>query len=70
MRSLKSWVGDSSGKLVFSDQDYNDLTDVVMEIAHEYAQDRLLSVLEGGYDLEGLAQAALAHVKTPAAIQN
>ena len=34
-----------------------------MEIAREYAGDRLVSVLEGGYDLEGLASAAGVHVR-------
>jgi acetoin utilization deacetylase AcuC-like enzyme len=33
-----------------------------MEVADKTAQGRVVSVLEGGYDLEGLAQSAAAHV--------
>ena len=34
-----------------------------MEIADRYAGGRVVSVLEGGYNLSGLASAAAAHVK-------
>ena len=34
----------------------------LMEIADASAAGRLVSVLEGGYDLEGLANSAAAHV--------
>ena len=64
-----SRLGDPLGNLTLTDQDFADLTGVLMQIAHEYAQDRLISVLEGGYDLEGLGQAVVAHVKRLAAIQ-
>ena len=33
-----------------------------MAIASEYCQGRLVSVLEGGYNLEGNADAVVAHV--------
>jgi acetoin utilization deacetylase AcuC-like enzyme len=33
-----------------------------MEIADKSAQGRVVSVLEGGYDLEGLAGSVAAHV--------
>jgi len=33
-----------------------------MEIADQSAEGRLVSVLEGGYDLDGLARSAAAHV--------
>jgi acetoin utilization deacetylase AcuC-like enzyme len=33
-----------------------------MEVADKTAGGRLISVLEGGYDLEGLSQSAAAHV--------
>jgi acetoin utilization deacetylase AcuC-like enzyme len=35
---------------------------VVREIADQYCGGRLLSVLEGGYSLTGLASAVRAHV--------
>lgn len=34
----------------------------LMEIADRHAQGRLVSILEGGYDLEGLARSSAAHV--------
>jgi len=36
---------------------------IMQDVAYKSAQGRLISVLEGGYDLEGLGQAAAAHVK-------
>lgn len=33
-----------------------------MEIARKHARERVVSVLEGGYDLEGLARSVAAHV--------
>jgi acetoin utilization deacetylase AcuC-like enzyme len=35
----------------------------MLEIAHQYAGGRLVSVLEGGYSLTGLAAASAAHVE-------
>ena len=35
-----------------------------MEVAGKYCGDRVVSVLEGGYDLQGLAQSVAAHVVT------
>ena len=35
-----------------------------MDVARRHAGGRLVSVLEGGYDLEGLSQSAAAHVGT------
>ena len=33
-----------------------------MEVADKTAQGRVVSMLEGGYDLQGLAHSAAAHV--------
>jgi acetoin utilization deacetylase AcuC-like enzyme len=41
-----------------------DLTKVVLHIAREHCEGRLVAVLEGGYNLRGLMKAAVAHVKT------
>ena len=35
-----------------------------MDIARRRADDRIVSVLEGGYDLTALARSAAAHVQT------
>jgi acetoin utilization deacetylase AcuC-like enzyme len=57
-----SRIGDPLGGFTLTDQDFADLTQQVMEIAERHAGGRLVSVLEGGYNLEGLAAAAAAHV--------
>ena len=43
--------------------DFSWATGKLMEIADRHAKGRVVSVLEGGYDLEGLAVSAAAHVK-------
>jgi acetoin utilization deacetylase AcuC-like enzyme len=53
-----SRAGDLLGRLALTDRDYADLTRRVMDLAGG----RVVSVLEGGYNLEGLASAAAAHV--------
>jgi acetoin utilization deacetylase AcuC-like enzyme len=58
-----SRAGDPLGDFTLSDQDFSDLTALLLELAATYAGGRLVSVLEGGYSLEGLASAAVAHVK-------
>ena len=57
-----SRVGDLLGRFTLTDEDFADLTRAVMEIADESAGGRVVSVLEGGYSLDGLASAAAAHV--------
>ena len=56
-------IGDPIGQFALADEDFAELTGIVMEIATEYAGGHLVSVLEGGYDLRGLASAAGTHVK-------
>ncbi|HEY2844131.1 MAG TPA: histone deacetylase [Bryobacteraceae bacterium] len=62
-----SRLGDPLGQFTLTDQDFVDLTAVVMAIADKHCSGRLVSVLEGGYDLAGLAAGATAHVQTLAA---
>jgi acetoin utilization deacetylase AcuC-like enzyme len=54
--------GDPLGRFTLSDQDFTDLTAVMLEIAGKHAGKRLISVLEGGYALDGLAAGVAAHV--------
>lgn len=56
--------GDPLGKFTLSDDDFAELTDLMLEIAETHAGGRLVSVLEGGYSLSGLAAAASRHVET------
>jgi acetoin utilization deacetylase AcuC-like enzyme len=58
-----SRAGDPLGQFVLTDADFADLTRVLREIADKHAGGRLLSVLEGGYSLTGLASGLRAHVE-------
>jgi acetoin utilization deacetylase AcuC-like enzyme len=58
-----SRLGDPLGRFTLSDADFADLTALMLEIADTYAGGRLVSVLEGGYSLDGLASASMAHVE-------
>ncbi len=55
--------GDPLGQFTLADGDFTDLTKIMLEIAGTHANGRLVSVLEGGYNLSGLEAAAAAHVK-------
>ncbi len=54
--------GDPLGGLRLRDEDFAELTRMLLRLADRHAGGRLVSVLEGGYDLAGLAAAATAHV--------
>jgi len=56
-----SRLGDPLGHFRLVDADFRELTHLVMEIADKYAGGRVVSVLEGGYDLRGLTHAVGAH---------
>ncbi len=58
-----SRAGDPLGHFLLTDDDFADLTGVMREIADKHAGGRLLSVLEGGYSLTGLASGVRAHVE-------
>jgi acetoin utilization deacetylase AcuC-like enzyme len=57
-----SRMDDPLGNFLLTDKDFADLTKLVRGIADQYANGRVVSMLEGGYNLEGLASAATAHV--------
>jgi acetoin utilization deacetylase AcuC-like enzyme len=59
-----SRIGDLLGQFTLTDDDFADLTHAVMEMADCYAAGRVVSLLEGGYNLSGLASAATRHVET------
>ena len=59
-----SRAGDPLGNLRLTDEDFAELTRLLMEIADRSAKGRLVSMLEGGYSLRGLASAATAHIRT------
>lgn len=56
--------GDPLGRFRLTDADFQSLTRVLRRAAEEHCEGRLVSVLEGGYNLEGLAKAVAAHVES------
>jgi acetoin utilization deacetylase AcuC-like enzyme len=57
-----SRIGDLLGRFTLADADFADLTRPLMDVADRYSGGRVVSALEGGYNLEGLGSAAAAHV--------
>jgi acetoin utilization deacetylase AcuC-like enzyme len=55
-------VRDPLANLNLVEADFDWVTRQIMAVADQSAQGRVVSVLEGGYDLEALAQSAAAHV--------
>jgi len=55
---------DPLGGFRLTDDDFAELTAIVLDIARRHAGGRLISVLEGGYNLSGLAAAADSHIRT------
>ncbi|MGB1036636.1 MAG: histone deacetylase family protein, partial [Candidatus Puniceispirillales bacterium] len=53
---------DPLGGLNMEDQDFANITTMIRELADQYADGRIVSILEGGYDLEGLHDSAVAHL--------
>lgn len=56
-------VRDPLGSLELTDADFAWMTDRLLEVAQVHAGGRVLSVLEGGYELTSLGLAARAHVE-------
>ena len=55
---------DLLGGMALVEEDYVWLTQWLMKIADRHAQKRIVSVLEGGYNLDALGRSVVAHVKT------
>jgi acetoin utilization deacetylase AcuC-like enzyme len=55
---------DPLGGLAFTDDDYAWITRELLAVAATSARSRVVSILEGGYSLEGLASGTAAHVRT------
>lgn len=58
-----SRIDDPLGSFTLTDDDFAELTAIVRQVAAEHASGRLVSTLEGGYALAGLASAAAAHAQ-------
>lgn len=55
---------DDLGQMGLVESDYAYITRRLMEVADRHAQGRIVSTLEGGYNLSALARSVAAHVKT------
>jgi acetoin utilization deacetylase AcuC-like enzyme len=54
---------DDMGQFGLMESDYIWITERIMEVARRHAKDRVVSVLEGGYDLSSLGRSVAAHMK-------
>ncbi|MFO7871318.1 MAG: histone deacetylase [Kiritimatiellia bacterium] len=59
---------DPIGGFVLDEKDFAELTRIVLKTAETHCGGRLISVLEGGYDLEAMASAAGRHVAAMAGL--
>tara|TARA_B100000035_G_C20706130_1_gene424855 strand:- start:14 stop:559 length:546 start_codon:yes stop_codon:yes gene_type:complete len=58
-----SRIEDPLGHFRLTDEDFSDLTKVMLDVANEHSDGRLVSMLEGGYNLSGLAKAVEHHFR-------
>ena len=58
-----SRINDLLGCFKVTDNGFKQLTSMMKNISNKFCNGRLLSVLEGGYNLEGNASATLSHIK-------
>ena len=54
---------DDMGQLGLTESDYQWITQRIKEVAWRHCQGRIVSCLEGGYNLESLARSVEAHVR-------
>lgn len=55
---------DLLGGMSLVEADYAWITEKLLEVAERHAENRIVSMLEGGYNLSALGRSAVAHVKT------
>ncbi len=55
---------DPLGSLQLTEEDFAWATLKIMEVAETHCESRVVSVLEGGYDLQGLAASVAVHIQT------
>ncbi|MBP6779428.1 MAG: histone deacetylase family protein, partial [Ottowia sp.] len=54
---------DDMGQLGLTEQDYAWMTDRIKSVAQRFAKGRIVSCLEGGYNLSALARSVEAHLR-------
>jgi acetoin utilization deacetylase AcuC-like enzyme len=55
---------DLLGGMALNEEDYAWLTRELMAVADQYAEQRIVSMLEGGYNLDALGRSAVAHIES------
>ncbi|GIZ51941.1 histone deacetylase family protein [Noviherbaspirillum aridicola] len=60
---------DDIGQLGLVEEDFAWITRRIMEVADEHAQGRIVSCLEGGYNLSALGRSVVAHLKALAKLE-
>jgi acetoin utilization deacetylase AcuC-like enzyme len=56
-------AADDMSSIRLVDGDYDWITRKLMQIADQYCEGRIVSTLEGGYELHSLARSVEAHLK-------
>jgi acetoin utilization deacetylase AcuC-like enzyme len=56
-------VRDPLGEMSLETEDFATFTSEVLDVAHTHAKDRVVSCLEGGYNLDALADSVTAHLQ-------
>jgi acetoin utilization deacetylase AcuC-like enzyme len=59
---------DDLGQLGLVESDYTWMTAQLMTVAEKYTQGRIVSSLEGGYNLQALGRSSVAHVRVLAGV--
>jgi acetoin utilization deacetylase AcuC-like enzyme len=54
---------DDMSSLALRDADFEWVTGCILDIARRHARGRIVSVLEGGYDLDSLGRSVVRHIK-------
>ena len=55
---------DPVGSLGLETEDFETLTRLVLDVANTHASGRVVSILEGGYNVDRLAECTTLHLKT------
>lgn len=59
-----AYVNDEISEIFLQEEDYAWITEQIKKIADRVCEGRIISMLEGGYDLKGLGCCAAAHIKS------
>ncbi|AFZ83727.1 histone deacetylase family protein [Candidatus Kinetoplastibacterium blastocrithidii (ex Strigomonas culicis)] len=55
---------DDMGQLNLHESDYKWITDILVEMSEKYSSSRIVSFLEGGYDMSSLGRSAVLHIRS------